>query len=214
MAVPDFTTTPDTPPHVAIHTQPGGLSDILKDDTSLAIWNRPLSARVTHFARTFAQQAGNRERFYSLAPGETAEAILPDWARQLTGAEQWLEDVHTLLEMYHCLFEPAAIGLRLHVLQDTMCPRFHTDRVPVRLLCTYTGPGTQWLANSDVCRREGPGPLPDQPAPEHRIHSIPTGAVALLKGEAWVGNEGKGLVHRSPATGHKPRLVMGFDWLS
>jgi hypothetical protein len=44
--------------------------------------------------------------------------------------------------MYQCLFEPEAIGLRIHVLADTMCPRFHVDRVPVRLLCTYRGPGT------------------------------------------------------------------------
>ncbi|WP_410174488.1 DUF1826 domain-containing protein [Marinobacter nauticus] len=43
---------------------------------------------------------------------------------------------------------------------------------------------------------------------------MPTGSVAILKGEAWIGNDGRGLVHRSPAPGDTPRLVLGLDWLS
>ncbi len=120
--------------------------------------------------------------------------------------------------MYRCLFEPAAVGgIRVHVLADTMCPpRFHTDRVPARLLVTYSGRGTEWLAEPDVLRPlTPPGPLPEQPVAENRIQVMPTGSVAILKGEAWIGNEGRGLVHRSPAPGDTPpRLVLGLDWLS
>ncbi|HIO31538.1 MULTISPECIES: DUF1826 domain-containing protein [Marinobacter] len=28
-----------------------------------------------------------------------------------------------------------------------------------------------------------------------------------------MGNEGKGLVHRSPSPGRHPRLVLALDWL-
>jgi len=122
--------------------------------------------------------------------------------------------VNELVEMFRCLFEPAAVGVRLHVLPDTMCPRFHTDRVPTRLLVTYAGRGTDWLPEHLVTRNEQPGPLPQQRVSDEDIQVLPTGAVSLLKGESWVGNEGRGLVHRSPAPGDTPRLVLGLDWLS
>jgi len=40
----------------------------------------------------------------------------------------------------------AAAGTRITTLDRAMCPRFHVDRVPVRLIVTWGGPGTQWLA--------------------------------------------------------------------
>jgi hypothetical protein len=41
------------------------------------------------------------------------------------------------------------------------------------------------------------------------------GDVALLKGEKWQGNQGAGLIHRSPAlkTGER-RLILTLDWLA
>lgn len=45
------------------------------------------------------------------------------------------------------------------------------------------------------------------------IERLATGAIGLLKGEAWEGNEGRGLVHRSPAPGDHPRLVLALEWL-
>ena len=35
--------------------------------------------------------------------------------------------------------------MRLVSTSAPMCPRFHTDHVGVRLICTYVGPGTEWL---------------------------------------------------------------------
>jgi hypothetical protein len=47
------------------------------------------------------------------------------------------------------------------------------------------------------------------------IGQIASGDVALLKGEKWHGNEGFGLIHRSPqlAAGER-RLILTLDWLS
>lgn len=40
------------------------------------------------------------------------------------------------------------------------------------------------------------------------------GEVALMKGERWQGNEGRGLVHRSPAlSAGQRRLILTLDWL-
>ena len=38
-----------------------------------------------------------------------------------------------------------AVGLRLEIIERAMCPRFHVDHVGIRMLCTYRGPGTEWL---------------------------------------------------------------------
>ena len=100
-----------------------------------------------------------------------------------------------------------------------MCPKFHVDKVPCRLITTYTGVATEWLPHDRVNRRFlGPGaPTVVGSAPgiceSGDIELLETGAVALLKGESWEGNEGCGLVHRSPsiADGRK-RLLLTIDF--
>ena len=47
------------------------------------------------------------------------------------------------------------------------------------------------------------------------IKQFDTGHVALLKGESWDGNQGAGLVHRSPnVEGYYKRLYMTIDFLT
>lgn len=190
------------------------LTEIFREEVNLVVWERSLQDECREFAQKFSREAGAYERFVGLEADETVDQILPDWALDFPGARVWLADVQQLVEMYRCLFEPAAVGVRLHVLAETMCPRFHTDRVPARLLVTYAGRGTEWLPEQQVTRAEDSGRLPEQTVSASDIQVMPTGAVSLLKGEAWIGNEGRGLVHRSPAPGDRPRLVLGLDWLS
>lgn len=100
-----------------------------------------------------------------------------------------------------------------------MCPRFHVDRLGCRLITTHSSFATEWLPHPCVDRARpgvvGAG-LADQEsgvyASEHDIRRRETGDVALLKGEGWDGNEGRGNVHRSPAVpdGEK-RLMLTLD---
>ena len=41
------------------------------------------------------------------------------------------------------------VGVRLVTL-NIMCPRFHVDQIPCRLLITISGGRTEWIANQDV----------------------------------------------------------------
>lgn len=193
--------------------QPECLTQIFREEVNLAAWERSLPAKVVRFAEELSAWEGRLERFVTLSEGDSAALALPEWSRTLPGAGAWIADADQVIEMYRCLFEPETVGLRLHVLRGTMCPRFHVDRVPVRLLSTYQGVGTEWLQESRVKRPEGAGPLPDQSVADKEVNRLPTGAVGLLKGEAWEGNEGRGLVHRSPSPGDQPRLVLALDWL-
>lgn len=200
---------------IATHgDNPECLTAIFQEEVNLATWHRTLPGQITNFAAKFADEAGSFERFVGLEADDKLEQIVPGWALELPGANAWLADVQEIIDMYRCLFEPAAVGVRLHVLPTTMCPRFHTDRVPARLLVTYNGRGTEWLPERLVNRGSHSGPLPNQIVEKHDIQVMPTGSVNLLKGEAWEGNEGRGVVHRSPEPGDQPRLVLGLDWLS
>jgi hypothetical protein len=118
------------------------------------------------------------------------------------------------------LAEAEMIGVRLARHDAAMCPRFHVDRVLVRLCTTYCGSGTEYLADADADRgRLGfAAGQPDETAGLLRegatIARASTGAVVVLKGEAWPGNAGRGAIHRSPATsGDAPRLVLTLDAL-
>lgn len=202
------------PPRSVISGDIECLTDIFLEDVNLAVWERPADPGLSEFARVFAEQAGSLQRFISIRPDEPAADILPGWAKALPGADQWLNDIQEVIEMFCCLFEPTAIGVRLHVLNGTMCPRFHVDRVAARLLVTYSGKGTEWLAEDSVSRSPDNGGLPEQTVSASDIRGIAVNAVAILKGELWEGNEGQGLIHRSPDPQGMPRLVLALDWLS
>jgi hypothetical protein len=102
-----------------------------------------------------------------------------------------------------------------------MCPRFHVDRVLVRLCTTYCGADTEYLANADADRRRlgfAAGGRPDETSGLLRdgakIARAATGAIVVLKGEAWPGNAARGAIHRSPATASDAqRLVLTLDAL-
>lgn len=47
------------------------------------------------------------------------------------------------------------------------------------------------------------------------IRQLQSGDVALLKGENWIGNEGAGIIHRSPQPPQGTRrLILTLDWLN
>jgi len=188
------------------------LTDIFQDGVNLAVWQRRLPAQLEDFA-TLAVSLGQPladQRVIDVSEHEPV--LLPDLLREtadLHGYESFVADVRWLVAAYTCLLGARRVGLRLRVLQGAMCPRFHVDNVPVRLLTTYVGPGSEWLEEGSI-ERAG---LQRAAAPVDNIKSLHPGDVAVLKGEKWQGNEGAGLVHRSPASQDR-RLLLSLDWLA
>lgn len=123
----------------------------------------------------------------------------------------FIEDVMYVGEMFSCLLDLEYVGLRFCVLNKTMCPRFHTDKVPCRLITTYGGKGTEWLDLdiSDSSYLSENNPIPNQYS---NILSLSEGDIALLKGDKWQGKEGHGVIHRSPSLGlDETRLLLTLD---
>ena len=123
-----------------------------------------------------------------------------------------LSDEITLAgEMLSELVGCERIGIRVTTLRRPMCPRFHVDQVPCRMLVTIRGAGTEWISNGDVDRALLAAHDSDAP-PIRRggdVRRLPTRNWSLLKGGAWNDPFG-GVVHRSPhETGE--RLLLSFD---
>ena len=197
---------------------PEVLTGILDDGVNLALWQRQLPVHIADFARLLLSLNEPLAESLSLElPGDDADPNLHGLASgfsDLEGYEGFIADVSWLVSAFACLLGAQRIGLRLRVLDTAMCPRFHVDHVPVRLITTYAGIGSQWLKEGAMDRRQL-GKPEAEPQNNSLIQQITSGEVALLKGEKWHGNEGFGLIHRSPqpAPGER-RLILTLDWLS
>jgi hypothetical protein len=195
---------------------PKVLTKILNDDANLAVWQRQLPVHIADFARLLLSLNEPLAESLSLElASEDAEPNLRGLASgfsDLQGYEGFITDVSWLVSAFACLLGAKRIGLRLRVLDKAMCPRFHVDHVPVRLITTYAGVGSQWLKEGAMDRRQLGKP---EAEPQSQIQQVSSGDVALLKGEKWHGNEGFGLIHRSPepAPGER-RLILTLDWLA
>lgn len=188
-------------------TAPSVFTHIYEPDCQLALWQRPLSVAVARYAAALSQHEHVINMRELLAPAEVL-TVLSTRLPNLPGRNGLAEDVQQLAEMFACLFDLNRIGLRLASLQTAMCPRFHVDRVPCRLVTTYDGPGTHWLDRAQRNQLlDAAGEEPEQ------WQHLVAGEVALMKGDGWQDNDGQGLWHRSPPvpTGYR-RLFLSLDF--
>jgi hypothetical protein len=212
-----------TPNRFIVCDDPTDLVGIYDADVNLCVLNRLPSPTVAGFCERLLASPLKFETEVRIAGNETpGDGLLPEEARMLPGAADWLADLAWAVDIFRDLFEPEAVGLRLRILDKTMCPRFHVDFVPVRLVCTYGGVGTEWLPDEAVDRSKlGHGVSGKSDAEsglildDGAIRRMPTYALGLMKGGHWQGRENGGAVHRSPRpTPAQPRrLLLTLDWL-
>lgn len=205
---------------IAISTSAHILSDIYRPEHNIAIWQRTFSKELTKNIDLMLAQEPRLALVQSVTPEDAAQ-----WVRsKLEGyacADALSEDIALIVDMFCCLFDVKEAGLRLTRLESPMCPKFHFDRVPCRLVTTYTGRATEWLTNDVIDRNKlGAGSLgqPDHLSglydSERSIRQMQPGDVALLKGSGWEGNENGGLIHRSPHVGQdERRLLLTLDFI-
>ncbi|GAC34971.1 DUF1826 domain-containing protein [Paraglaciecola polaris] len=197
------------------------LPDIYQEQNNLVIWQRTLSKDLLeHIAQCIEQNPR-----LNVEKAIIASSISDDLSMALAPLGfngDLIENIGSLVDMFCCLFDLKRAGLRLKVLEQAMCPRFHVDWVPCRLVTSFCGPGTQWLTNEAVDRTKlgtGNNGLSDDQSgiyvDDRSIQAMTSGDVALLKGEGWFENEGAGLVHRSPPnSANEKRLLLTLDFIS
>ncbi|WP_086933835.1 DUF1826 domain-containing protein [Agarilytica rhodophyticola] len=124
-------------------------TDIYREDTNIAIWQRQLSASLQEAVQRFLASKTSFQTSLTVSPQSAFDNIkgeLGDDQIELS------ENIAELVDMFCCLFELKRAGLRLAILDHAMCPRFHVDRVPCRLITTYHGIATEWLTDHIVDR--------------------------------------------------------------
>jgi len=194
-------------------------SDIYKDDINIVNWKRDLSESLKASVNNFLLSNPNFKKTINVSPHNAFSNI-----KEALGTNEQIElaeNITELVEMYCYLFDLSEAGLRLTSLDKAMCPKFHVDSIPCRMVTTYQGVATQWLAHDTVNRDKlghGSKGLDDNKSglyeSENDIQQLQCGEVALLKGEYWHNNEYAGLVHRSPipAAGEN-RLLLTLDFV-
>ncbi|MDQ2076218.1 DUF1826 domain-containing protein [Marinimicrobium sp. ABcell2] len=204
--------------HWAFGPTPDVFTEFYRDTVSLSCWQRDLDLELN----ACVQNLLNSGRTLAIKEAGSPFALYQSILGACKAVQPLADDIHWLLDMYCCLFDCRNVGLRLSTLDAAMCPRFHVDRVPVRLVTTYGGPGSEWLSNHCADRtRLGAGAkgLSDAESglmqSDADVQQLAEGEVALFKGELWENNEGRGLIHRSPAlAAGERRLLVTFDVVS
>ncbi|HJL18234.1 MAG TPA: DUF1826 domain-containing protein [Sandaracinaceae bacterium LLY-WYZ-13_1] len=196
-----------------------GLARILDPDVNAVLWARERPASLADAAATSVESGDRQEAEVWLDRPTTLEPLVEP-VRDPSLRDALLEDLTMLVSLYAAILDRKHVWVQLGVVTHDMCRKLHTDNVPVRLLCTYDGPGTDWVPDEDV-RRENLGRVDVDLDEANRsvlrrpdaIRRTRPGEVLLLKGEAWPGNAGLGAVHRSPpieGTGAR-RLLLKVD---
>ena len=197
---------------------PCEMTCIFDPEVQVVVWRRDSGKfAASHSARSSAERnfgTGFRKVF------RADDSLGNELSEALKGQPAIAPDVVCLAELYADLLGCEAIGLRYEVVDGAMCPGFHVDRTGIRLLCTYRGPGTQWIDDRHADRSKlgpGSGGLPDHLSglfgPGTQVQEAALGDVVLLKGSIWQGNEGRGAIHRSPAVdlAQAPRVLVAMD---
>ena len=185
------------------------LLSVHRPEVHLAIWHRrlpftlcgyelrPLMAAAPFTAIANAPPAAVSDRLAEALPAPAPTDLLLDIAD--------LALAFTMLDGHR-----GAVRVRLEALTHNGCSRWHADAIGLRLLCTYRGPGTEFLPLEGGAAAARALPIG---APHHAMGRIATGAVAIMKGERHPGAAGQGCIHRSPAAGpgQRARLLLCID---
>ncbi|MEY3214346.1 MAG: hypothetical protein RIT28_4827 [Pseudomonadota bacterium] len=175
-----------------------GLSAIYTPGVRVVAWRRALPVALSEAAARLVAEHRTFERACTVRAGEPLAAPLDLPGEANPGRAALLADIQELTQIFADLTGDHVLGLRLRVLEGTMCPKWHVDRLRVRLICTYLGPGTEWLEVVDGVERS-PSPrilgLSPELAPDHRLSP---GWVGLFKGASASDHGHDAAVHRSP----------------
>ncbi|MFT5579336.1 MAG: hypothetical protein ACI9WS_002095, partial [Paraglaciecola psychrophila] len=109
------------------------LSGIYQQDYNIVAWRRDLTPEILAITNDFLVSNRGFQVSMTLSPQDAFAPI----HQALGGSELTAplsENIAELVDMYCCLFDLGKVGLRLTVLDKAMCPRFHVDKVPCRLV--------------------------------------------------------------------------------
>lgn len=174
-------------------------------EVNVAIWQRALPPLVRGAVAGWAAQATPFEAVLRIVDAELAMLQEPLARVADPDARTWLfEDVRSLARELAERAGVARVRVSLGPVRTDQCRKFHVDHLRMRLVTTYAGPGTEWIASEHVERAVLDHP-PSCPCDANQqilraggeVRRCDAGDVLIMKGARYGGAE-PGAVHRSP----------------
>ncbi|MEM1112097.1 MAG: DUF1826 domain-containing protein [Pseudomonadota bacterium] len=175
------------------------LSRISDPCVSLSLWQRPAELLIAkELAQLTAAQLSRARHLTSPTSfDDDLSAMLTKHGLDPEAFSHLRADLRHLATLFFPLADTRPVRLRLTTTDADDCRRFHVDRTYLRLLCTYQGPGTEWLRNEQVDRQALMCGDPNEAIIRFGTASrFETFWVGITRGDPQ--NLGQGLVHRSP----------------
>ncbi|MCX2977827.1 DUF1826 domain-containing protein [Candidatus Marimicrobium litorale] len=202
----------DPPSCQQIGDDAGVLQKVTEPGTDLSLWRRPVEASIVQEIQNLSasdlqniRQATSRFSFDTDVSGLLREQGLDPMAFQSLRA-----DMLRLISIFSTVSEGRELQFRLLTTDSDDCRRFHLDRVYLRLLCTYQGPGTEWLTDAQVDREALVRCRPNSEVMRFGEASrFETFWVGILRGDPK--NISSGQVHRSPPIADSGRIRVLFS---
>jgi hypothetical protein len=200
--------------------------DLIRDldlvDPSLILWRRPERYALQPLLRYYerAEAAGDINSalvsmIVEVGQRRIADLLPPAPKRPIAARSAFAAELRRLIGLFAGIAETTVVRVKLEVEREDRCRYFHTDRVGLRLLCTYRGPGTEWVPDDFVERAalgrgDNAAIVPDP----HRVERLAPFWVGLFKGDLHPDCPGGGCIHRSPPIGHRrntARILLTID---
>jgi len=203
----------DSISHVNTDYHPSVLADIYQENCNLATWQRHLNRELSLDIKQLVSAKALFNLRSVLKPNDVLAWLSTQWKD--INCDNLINDISQLSTMYSDLFELEYVGLRLELVNKTVCPYFHIDKVVSRLVTTYFGPATEWLTEDNSNRfalqqRQYEAIVNN----EKLIKQANIGDVMLFKGDSWESRNVKPIIHRSPACqAHQRRLLLTLDMM-
>lgn len=191
-------------------------------EQNIGIWRRPERQALRPLLRSYERREASGEvsdvLISSVVTADRRNFIdlLPAVPRRLQLQRHALaEDLGRLVRGFAALVGTPSLRVKLEIERQDRCRYFHSDRIDLRLLCTYLGPGTEWVPDAFVDRSaRGSGDNTAIVPEPRRVQRLAPFWVGLLKGDLHPDCPGRGCIHRSPPIAHRlnaARILLTID---
>jgi len=120
-------------------------------------------------------------------------------------------DLNALGQQFFDICGNRKVHFRLLTTDMDDCKRFHVDYRHLRLLCTYKGPGTEWLDDDQADREAYEKGASNEAILRYGApQRFETFWVGLLKDDEHPDCQGEGVIHRSPPISGNGRTRLMF----
>ena len=170
------------------------LNAVIESHVGMAVWRRSMPEAVRTWADRVAAETAIKAGL--LIPAEDCEDRIEKALRRARitpspAEEQVRGDIAALTRLFADIGGLRSVDVRLETVKGDACWKFHVDQVAFRLICTYSGPGTQYVPPE--CGRQAIAQQRDYTGPVAMLEAYD---VAVFKGAQASGHDG--IVHRSP----------------